>query len=382
MTGATMPATANRRAPTGDFDFSLTRALVPLKDMSEAHLHELLSGAEVETFFRGQTVFRSGARDGQHIYLLHGDVSLTDEQGNYTRVRGGNTLEPIGHSQPRRHTAMAESDCGVLRLDSEALDKLLTWSEVADYLLLNISDQRDFDEDVDWMMTVLRSNLFFKVSPLNVEEIFSRLDAMVVDAGEVILRQGEMGDRCYFIKEGRARVSRREGEADQDLAEIDVGRCFGEDALVNEAPRNATVTMTTSGVLMTLDKQDFYRLLREPEVPTLNLDALARPAGEHPVVVDVRSEEEYNRGHWPGSVNLPLNLMAIKARLLDREQPYVFYCDTGRRSRAATHLLHRLGYQVTALSDCGALFSRDAWRERLECDTNHVLRGGQPVLGH
>src|SRR5690625_6415031 len=113
------------------------------------------------------------------------------------------------------------------------------------------------------MLTVLKYNLFFKFTPINVEQIFSRLEPQVVYAGDTILRQGELGDYAYFIKEGQAEVTRHQGGAHQHLANISTGRCFGEDALVNEAPRNATIKMLTDGVLMRLSKHDFYRLRSE-----------------------------------------------------------------------------------------------------------------------
>lgn len=368
-------------APSSDFDLSLTRTLVPLRDMSEQHLLELLDHAEAETVFRGQVLFEAGSFDGCHVYLLFGEVSLTDGDGNYTQIKGGDTLLPIAHQQPRAVTATAETDCSVLRIDSEKLDKLLTWSEVADYLLLTISRQPDLDEDVDWMMTVLKSNLFFKVPPLNVDDIFARLEPMTVQNGDVILRQGEIGDRCYFIKEGSAVVTRNDGQGNRHLADITAGRCFGEDALVNKTVRNATVTMKTNGVLMTLDKQDFYRLLKEPQVAGVTLQNLDGAAAEGAVCVDVRGEEEYNTGHLPQAVNLPLNLLAIKSRLLTAEQRYIFYCDTGRRSRAAAHLLARQGIRALALENCRDLFTQARWRGTLERRNNYVLRDGRPALG-
>ena len=48
------------------------------------------------------------------------------------------------------------------------------------------------------------------------------------------------------------------------LAELGVGETFGEEALIAEAKRNATVTMLTDGVLMRLNKQDFRDLMHEP----------------------------------------------------------------------------------------------------------------------
>lgn len=367
------------QTPTSDpaFDLSLTRSLVPLKDMSESHLEDLLSQSQAEVIFAGQTLFRAGEHDRQHVYLLHGDIGLTDAQGEEVLVKGRASVMPLAHEQPRRHTAVAQTDCSVLRIDSERLDQLLTWSQVSDYLQLNIARQRDLDEDVDWMTTVLRSNLFFKVPPLNVEQIFYRLVPRVVHAGDTIIRQGEIGDCCYFIKEGEADVHRHGDAGWTHLADIGPGRCFGEDALVNDVPRNARVRMVTDGVLMVLDKQDFYRLLKAPEVPTVPLSTLPEARRRGAVLVDCRSEEEYGGRHLNEAVNIPLSLLAIKSRLLAEAQEYLCYCDTGRRSRATAHLLRQQGYRAQALHDCPALFSDSQWAEQLEDPTPYVLKDGK-----
>lgn len=376
-----MYAQKNATPSTAEFDLLLTRTLVPLKDMSEAHLLALLEQASAEVVCAGQTLFELGSYDAEHVYLLYGDVMLSDAQGQQTLVKGRATLMPLAHHQPRRCKAVAQTDASILRINSDKLDKLLTWSQIADYLQLNISRQRDLDEDIDWMMTVLKSNLFFKVPPINVEQIFSRLTPQVVYADDVIIRQGEMGDQCYFIKEGEAEVSRHSDGRRQHLADIGVGRCFGEDALVNETVRNATVTMRTDGVLMRLAKQDFYRLLKEPLVASTPLADLNQTLAEGAVAVDVRAEEEYSLGHLAEAVNLPLNLMGIKSRLLSTELTYIFYCDTGRRSRAAAHLLSQQGFKALALAECAELFGQQRWQPLLDFTDNYVLREGRPVQG-
>lgn len=363
-----------------DIDLNLTRSLVPLKDMSESHLLALLDDLAPEIACAGQTLFSAGDYDGQHLYLLYGNVRLQGADGSSTQIKGRESLFPIAHHQPRLVTAVAESDCSLLRINSERLDKLLTWSQVADYLQLVISRQRDLDEDVDWMMTVLKSNLFFKVPPLNVEQIFSCLVPQVVYAGDVVIRQGEIGEHCYFIKEGEADVTRYQDGKREHLATIGVGRCFGEDALVNEAARNASVMMRTDGVLMRLGKQDFYKLLKEPQVATLALADLPA-AMANSVCVDVRSDEEYAQGHLPSAVNLPLSILAIKSRQLVKTRRYICYCDTGRRSRAAAHLLAQQGYQVLALADCADLFNQNKQSLQVNDTRNYVLRDGVAVQG-
>ncbi|UTF60717.1 cyclic nucleotide-binding domain-containing protein [Gilvimarinus sp. DA14] len=363
-------------------DLQQAKSLVPLKDMSPEHLDVLLQSAKAEYLYPGQVLFNRGSVDQCHLYLLYGDLLLEDAEGRETLLKGRSEIMPLKHHKPRRFQATAATDCAILRLRSEELDKLLTWSQVADYLHSVIARDRDMDEDVQWMMQVLHSNLFYKVPPLNVEEIFSEMTAQVVDAGEVIIRQGEIGDKCFFIKEGRAEVTRQGATGIEQVALIEAGRCFGEDALVNDAPRNATVSMLTDGVLMSLPKQGFFRLLRSAQVPSTTLSHLQQRDLTSSSIVDVRSDEEYALGHLPGAVNIPLHLLGIKSRLLRLGVDYICYCDTGRRSTAATHLLREQGFNVKVLADGSELFNRADFDRYLETDKNYVLRDGLAVPGH
>jgi len=361
-------------------DVAQTQTLVPLKDMAAPYVEVLLASARTEYVFAGQPVFTRGQVDNRHLYLLYGEVSLEDAEGEQEAIKGSKSLLPLAHYQPRQHTARALTDCAILSLDSSQLDKLLTWSQVTDYLHSVIARERDMDEDVEWMMTVLHSNLFFKVPPLNVEKIFAHMQTQTVNAGDVILRQGELGDRCYFIKEGWAEVTRQSHQGQELLATIGPGRCFGEDALVNEAPRNATVTMTENGVLMVLPKQGFYQLLKAPPIATISLKNLFFPPEEE-VLIDVRSDEEYAAGHLPGAANIPLHLLGIKSRLLGLTISYILYCNTGLRSSAATHLLTEQGFKVRCLGGTRELFSGVNSPVALQKHSNYVLRSGVAVLG-
>ena len=364
-------------------DLSFTRSLVPLKSMMPSHLAALLEAGTVSTVFAGQTLFTEGSYEAEHVYLLHGDVVLQSRAGQSQPVSAQAQIHPLAHSRPRPCSAVAKTDCSVLRLASDTLDKLLAWSQISEYLMVDIAYQRDLDEDVDWMMTVLKSNLFYKVPPINIQQIFSRLSPLVVDPGEVILRQGEIGDGCYFIKEGEARVTRSADGVSkpQELAVIGVGRCFGEDALVDAAVRNATVTMRSGGVIMRLEKKDFILLLREPPVDALKAAQLPDEIAAGTVIIDVRTEEEYMHSHLRRAVNIPLNLLRLKARLLQRPARCVICCDTGRRSRAAAHLLNQWGFQAVALERGINNIEAGLWQQLKEVDRTFVLRDGQVVQG-
>lgn len=66
---------------------------------------------------------------------------------------------------------------------------------------------------------------------------------------------------------------------------------------------------------------------------------------EGALVLDVRTAHEYDAGHYPGAVNIPLAELPQRLRELpDRQQPLVVYCQSGARSAAATALLRGAGY--------------------------------------
>jgi len=342
-------------APSEDLQLALKRyllqTLVPVNALTEDHLNTLLRDTRLEMVCRGQTLIQRGDCDNQHIYLLSGSVFVGDDD---PRILAADAVEahfPLAHQQPRLQTVTAAEDCQVIRFDSDRLDAMLAWDQAANYISLDITGRRDLDEDADWMLTLLRSNLFYKVPPINIREILSRFRPLFVDAGTVVLRQGELGDCCYFIKEGEVEVLRAEHEraAPQPIARLGVGRCFGEDALVNDAPRNATIVMRENGVLMRLDKQDFYLLLKSPPVNSVSLSELERGVASGAVLIDVRTQDEFECAHAPQALNMPLSILKLKSRLLQRDRRYIVYCNSGRRSGAAAHLLAADGYDVVAL---------------------------------
>ncbi|WP_075187404.1 cyclic nucleotide-binding domain-containing protein [Teredinibacter haidensis] len=377
--GIVQSATKQSSKSTNQDLLQIAQSLSPLKSMKPGFLEDLFKRAEVQTVFARDVVFEQGTIDNQHVYMLYGEVELTYPSGHVEIVRAGEQQFSLAQIQPRSCRATALCDTTLLRIDSDQLDRTLSWCQIAQYLMSEISLQRDLDEDSEWIYTVLNSNLFFKVPPVNVEQIFSRLTPMVVDADEVIVRQGEIGDCCYFIKEGDAVVTHFD-EAKKTIvkiADICTGRCFGEDALVYEQVRNANVVMKTDGVLMRLEKNDFMLLLKDAVVDEVTEAELADMV-EQPTLIDVRTDEEYAFGHMALSGNIPLNLLSLKKRLLYPEKPYVFYCDTGRRSRAAAYLLGKQGYNVMALK--GGVNGQKL-ADNLVADPAYIIRDGALLSG-
>ena len=64
------------------------------------------------------------------------------------------------------------------------------------------------------------------------------------------------------------------------------------------------------------------------------------------VIIDARTQEEYDQGHIPGAILIPEYEIADRAEkeLLDKNQLILVYCRSGRRSKIAAEELVKLGY--------------------------------------
>jgi rhodanese-related sulfurtransferase len=186
-----------------------------------------------------------------------------------------------------------------------------------------------------------------------------RMQHVSYRAGDAVIRQGDEGDYFYVITRGRCVVTRetplnREGIR---LAELGVGESFGEEALVSDARRNATVTMLTDGSLVRLGKQDFQTLLNEPLLHWVDQPRAQEIIAKGGRWLDVRLPSEFENFHIDGAINVPLYFIRLKLKTLDASVPYVVVCDTGRRSSAGAFLLSERGFDACVLK--GGLAGND-----------------------
>jgi NADH dehydrogenase len=77
------------------------------------------------------------------------------------------------------------------------------------------------------------------------------------EAGQTVFREGELGDRVYILLSGRASVLRGSNGAEQALATLGPGEVFGEMALLDGAPRNATVQCLEPMTVLSIPKREF-----------------------------------------------------------------------------------------------------------------------------
>jgi cAMP-dependent protein kinase regulator len=111
--------------------------------------------------------------------------------------------------------------------------------------------------------------MFKACTSAQIQELSELADGLAIDPDEVLVRQGDTGDEFFVIGSGEAVVT-RDG---QEVARLEPGDFFGELALFDDAPRNATVTSTTGITLVGLNRSAFQKMLGD--APTFR-DAVLR----------------------------------------------------------------------------------------------------------
>ena len=339
-----------RAAKKVTVDRKLLQELVPLNALSSERFKEMSEKIVVEEVLAGRYLFRKGDRDNQSIYLLEGKVNLIDGFRKVTsEVEAGTDISryPIANQQPRSLSARAVKKVVIARVDSSLLDVFLTWDQSSTAEVVEIGAE----SNQDWMTRILQSEAFIKIPPSMIQSLLIKMETFPVKAGDVVIRQGDSGDYFYTLHEGRCAVTRQDPPDDEEhlLAELHEGDSFGEDALVSDEKRNATVSMLTDGLLMRLAKNDFVELLKNQLVKRVGYEQAAAMVDDGAVWVDVRTEDEYEHDAFEDSVNIPLSCLRDELSELVFNSKYILCCDTGRRSESAGFLLSHKGFDVYVL---------------------------------
>lgn len=347
-------------------DPSILRQFSPLDILSDARLQELATLCFIERVNKGLDPFRlDSGRPAHATYLLSGKLGLQGADGiNRTFVAQTDEARfPLDPQHIVIREAIALSAIEIIRVDADLLDIMMTWDhlgEVGDLSRNAKNNSRAYAEPQEtriWLRGKgdfsgmnLKNGLFSKLPAARIEEMLRRMSRVAVVEGQVIVKQGDEGSHYYLIEEGEAQVLRSNASgADEFEVILGPGDTFGEEALAANIRRNATVIMTTNGSLLQLDKLDFIDLLTVPLIKYISLTEAESKLADGAIWLDVRTPSEYKFNHYPGAINLPLLKIRELCSNLNKTDCYITYCQTGRRSSAATFLLSTFGFDVFCL---------------------------------
>jgi len=89
--------------------------------------------------------------------------------------------------------------------------------------------------------------------------------------GEIIIRQGEMGDCMYVVQSGQVEVVQSSEHGKQHLAFLETGDFFGEMSVFEKEVRSATVQSSGEARVLKVDKKTLLRRIREDPLLAVNL---------------------------------------------------------------------------------------------------------------
>ena len=341
----------------------LIRQLIPVNEFSSQIQNEFINKSELLEIRKRKFIFNQGDRDEFSFYLLEGEIEFYADKQLQSEIKGGTDRAKyaMAQLQPRQFSAKAKTNCVVLRIRRDSVDQLhvLQGESSVNNDVVEAGGEVDIttvdfseDEGVDWMTRMFQSELFSKLPTANIHGLFALLTPLELKKGDKVFSQGEPGECYYIVQEGQCQVSRKppSGGKEVNLAVLKPGDSFGEESLITDTPRNATVSMLTDGIVMQLSKDDFINLIKKPVLQSISYGEATElvAAGSHRWL-DVRFKKEYEDSSIPGSINIPLNALRMEMGKLDQEIGYIAYCDTGGRSSSGAFLLTEGGFNASYL---------------------------------
>ena len=237
----------------------------------------LYEHSELRAFAPNEAVLTRGNARRSLFVILRGRVKIFGKDKEHRPVylatlETGNSFGEFalfGKVDPTL-SVTAEHSSALLEISRELVLKLAKTRPAITQFLKELFKQRILD-------TALASvPLFSQLHPQDRKQIVARFTPFKAKEGTVIVREGESGDCMYFITSGSVGVYTLLLDADEQaeaggvsedepllLATLKSGDFFGEQAVVGEEPRSATVIAQTDVMMLRLTKYDLDAVLQE-----------------------------------------------------------------------------------------------------------------------
>ncbi|GMU55846.1 MAG: hypothetical protein AMXMBFR33_49920 [Candidatus Xenobia bacterium] len=188
---------------------------------------------------------------------------------------------------------------------------------------------------------IANNPLFYSLNRDVIETIAERFQVQRFPGGSVIVKEGDMGDSFYVIRNGHVRVLKSVNDEELVLSELGLGEGFGEMALMVDQPRSATVKAVDDVEALVLIREDFIQLTRR--IPEL-AEKMDRLRATRVSLLEGEGSSEENRGKFRAGRRLELDygyidlLMKLNEAAGGPEQ--VEHCkETGQLAREMSKML-------------------------------------------
>ena len=319
--------------------------------LSDGALEAITEKLEAVELPAGSKIIEEGTTGDSFYMVCKGEIEMTKmtEFGQSAKVASAGPGEVFGEmalltNLPRSCSVSAASDVRLAKISKDDFEDIVRLDTVFSSMLERKS--RDHD-DFNVIKTLQPLAL---IEPEKMLALISTMEEKTFAPGENIITQGEKGDAYYIVKSGRvAVIKKKEGQDSEKVAELRSGQGFGEEAIIRDEPRNATVQALDEAVTLALDKKSFIGILQKSFVENAFPEDIIDEIDEDTVILDARIPPEHQEEHIKGSVNIPIEILRDELSKLDKSKQYYTYCTNDSRGMTAAFLMKSMGFKADAL---------------------------------
>jgi CRP-like cAMP-binding protein len=216
---------------------------VPLyREMSKLQMREFMLDSTLLTPRAGEVIFKELDYTNTFYSIVAGSVDVelkgndTGSKPSILNLKAGQYFGEMGLISGRRRTATvrAGADCVLLETPRRTMLKLIS----------SVEDVRK-QTDEKFVRNAIFNYLGPMLGPDSVDALMAGgVELRRFNTNDVITRDGDQADGLYLIRRGSVTVSKVIDGKDKILSYVSAGNYVGEMALLNDAPRSATITAT------------------------------------------------------------------------------------------------------------------------------------------
>lgn len=227
------------------------------REVSALQLRELMLDSEVRAYSPGDAVFERNDPGSSLFAIAQGSVLVEiskDDPGITVPIAQGSIFGEVGLISGRRRgsTIRAAEPMVAVELSRNAALKLIATVPAAGRVVSRISIERQ-------LLQIFGSGL----TSADVAELVQGAEVQNKRAGEVVLAEGDTGNDIYVIRRGSMIVEKNIGGKAVFMSYLPAGSYVGEMALIDGAPRSATVKAAIKSEVIRLPGEAFLRLLQK-----------------------------------------------------------------------------------------------------------------------
>jgi CRP-like cAMP-binding protein/thioredoxin reductase/Fe-S-cluster-containing hydrogenase component 2 len=240
-----------------EVNFPKVHANLPVfRDLSAPQLREMLIDSTFHMKRAGDVVFEKNDYTDTFWSVLEGSVEIEVAPHRVVKLESGDFFGEMGLISGRRRTATVRAaEHGALLLETPRKQILKLMASVQ-------SVRRRLDEV--FILRALQTSIFPEVDRAFLEALVRRAKMRSFKKGDILFKEGDVGDALYVVRKGSVKISRR-NRAGVDVAQtyIAAGNYVGEMSILSEKemPRSATVMAAVACETIVIDKADFLELL-------------------------------------------------------------------------------------------------------------------------